>query len=367
MKDPVFQLTYEGVDVTESLAPWLIAIRFTDKRGDESDSLDIALRNDDLRWMAGWLPAPGDRVSLRLGYKDGVMLGPVSFELDEPQYRGVPDTVTLKGLATPISANLRQKKTRAFEDTTLEAIAQQIASEHNLELVGAVPNVEIERSTQKEQTDLAYLSTLAADYDLTFKIESGDRLVFYSISELEDAEPVVTLDRLQLKSYDIKRGAKETYKSCKVSYFDPKKGEYTEVRIDAKGAAVATRLEGAGDTEEAEGEEGATDAADTGSGDELVIRERFETLDQARAIAISRLKRANRGQIEARLQIEGEPRLTAGVNVTLTGFRKFSGKWQLESVTHNFQKNQGYTMTLELYGLELADEAKQFGTAAAGA
>ena len=340
MRDPIFKLGYEGTDITAAIAAWVITVDFTDKKEGESDELSVTIQNSDRRWLNDWFPGTGDRVTLELGYRNGPTLGPITFEIDQPEFSGAPDTLQLKGLATPVSASLRQKKTRAFENTTLDQIAAQIAADNGLTLVGSVPAFPLERVTQRNQTDLEFLRQQAADYGLIFKVESCTSLVFFRESDLEAAEPVRALSLDDYRNY---RGSKEsvgTYKSVKVQYLNPQTGDFDSVELDASGAEVATP----------QGEEGETEIS---SGDVLNIRERFESRAQAEQKATQALRRANRGQFKLSLDIEGDPTLSAGSNITEEGLGKLSGKYQIERIRHALRKSQGYVSSLDLIGLEL--------------
>ena len=238
---PTFELIYEGTNITTEITPLTLGISYTDKFEGESDEVEIALINRDLRWMGSWLPDEGDTVELALGYEGEALLGPVSFEIDEPTWTGSKqgDRFSLRGLGTPVTKALRQRNTLAYESTTLLAIAQQIAEKHGLEIIGAdvVPNITIKRQTQKEQTDLEFLRKLAGEYGLLFKIESTTKLVFFREEDLEAAAPVLTLDRADLSDYRLRRKAGGTYKAATVSYQDGESGDFVEVTIDTQWAA----------------------------------------------------------------------------------------------------------------------------------
>lgn len=341
MRDPTFTLTYEGTDITQSVAAWVTDIDITDKKEGESDDLSITLQNGDRRWLNSWFPGTGDRVTLTLGYKGGSTFGPVVFEIDQPEFSGPPDIVRLRGLATPVTASLREKKTRAFENTTLDQIAAQIAADNGLTLVGSVPAFPLERVTQRNQSDLEFLRAQAADYGLIFKVSDCTNLVFYRESDLESAPPVLTLKLQEVASYRASKETVQTYKSCKVQYLNPQTGEFDSVEVDANGAEVATPADG----------ETAID-----SGDTLNIRERFETRAQAETKAVESLRRANRGQFKLSLELEGNPLLSAGTNLEFKGLGKLSGKYQIETVRHSLRKSQGYRCSLQLVGLELATD-----------
>ena len=332
-RDPIFELNYNGTNVTQEISELTLSVTFTDKLEGESDELAIELINSDLRWLDSWLPGEGDTAELQMGYAGEALLGPVLFEIDEPNWSGDSrggDRFSLKGLATPVTKALRQRNTQAYEETTLLAIAQQIADKHGLEIVGAdvIPDINIKRQTQKEQTDLEFLRDLAAEYGLLFKIESTTKLVFYSEEDLEAALPVLTLDRTDLSSYRVRRKAGGTYTAATVSYQDGESDEFIEVTIDLDGEEVP---------KPEEEEEGAIATEDI-----LKVRERVESKGQAEAKAIVALKRANSARVEVDFDLEGNVNLSAGINVTLTGFSRLEGKYLLETVRHSLTRNQGY-------------------------
>ena len=327
-----FRLIYAGTDITADLTPLTLSLNYVDNLEGEADELSISLINSDRRWLNTWLPGEGDRVNLELGYEDEPFLGPITFEVDEPEWSGVPDTFKLQGLATPITQSLRQRNTRAYENTTLLAIAQQIAETHDLEVIGQVPTIRLKRVTQKEQADLAFLRELAAEYGLLFKVESASRLVFFRETELEAANPVLTLARTDLTNYRLRRQAAGTYKAATVSYQDPESGEFIEATIDLSGAEV----------EPNDAEEGAIS-----SGDILRIRERCEDRGQADVKAREALKRANSTRLEASLELEGNVLLSAGITIALTGFDRLDGKYLIDQVRHSLDRNRGYRSSLQ--------------------
>ena len=332
-RSPTFTLQYESTDISQDVRPFLLAINYIDKLEGESDELEVAIENSDLRWLNAWLPAEGASMHLTLGYVDEASLGPITFEIDEPEFSGPPDIVRIKGLATPITASLRQRNTIAYENTTLRAIAQQIADKHDLQLVGDLPEFRIERATQKEQTDLEFLRETAAEYGLIFTIESSTRLVFFRESELEEAAAILIVARTEVSRYQLRRSAAGTYTAAEVSYQDPASGDF----ISAKFSAEGTQL----------GEED-----ELGSGDVLKIRERCESLAQAQLKAQEALRRANSTRVEGSLSLEGNILYSGGVNIALAGFGQFDGKYQVTQARHSLSKNRGYRTDAEIRKIE---------------
>ena len=326
---PTFTLTYQGVDITEDLTPLTLSLSYTDKLEGESDELAIALINSDLRWLNAWLPGEGDVATLTLGYEGEAPLGPVSFEVDSPEWSGPPDQFMLKGLGTPISKSLRQRNTQAYEGTTLLAIASTIAEKHGLEVVGSdnIPSISFERVTQKEIDDLSFLRQLSAEYGLLFKVESLSKLVFFREIDLESGDPVLPLSRADLSGYRLRRQAAGTYEAARVSYQNPSSGQFISVTINTDGAEVTP-------SDDEEGSIGTTDI--------LVIRERCEDLGQAQLKATEALRRANSTRVEFEASLEGNPLLSAGIIFDLSGFQRFDGRYLISQVTHRLDRSRGY-------------------------
>lgn len=337
-RTPVFKLTYLGVDITQEINPLTLQIAYTDNLEGEADDLTIELINSDLRWLDTWLPAEGDRVALELGYEGAARLGPVQFEVDEPEWSGVPDRFKLQAQAVPVTASLRERRSQAYENTTLRAIATQIAEKHGLELIGEIPNIRFKRVSQSEETDLEFLREQAAEYGLLFKIEGTTRLVFFSESDLEAAAPVLTIKRTEMASYRLRRSAAGTYKAAQVSYQNAESGEFIEVTIDLNGAEVPKPKDG---------EEGAIASENI-----LRIRERVETRAQAEAKAVAALRRANSARVELDFECEGNVLLSAGSCFTLEGFKRLDGKYLLAQVRHQLDKGRGYRCSCEARKVE---------------
>ena len=355
-RQPTLRLSYEGTEITEDIREFIIDASLTDNLEGKADDLSIVIENRDLRWLDTWLPGEGDRVSFQLGYAPDDLTPGIEFEVDEPEWTGQPDILRLGGVAVPVTASLRELRSVAYEETTLAEIAQQIASRHGLTLVGDVPSIRFKRVSQKEQPDLSFLRKLAADYGVVFKVESASRLVFFRVESLELTDPVVAIARapspeantvaeatqsqklLYPSNYRLKRKAAGTYKAASIRYQDAESGDFIEYVVDADGNEVP---------QPDEGEEGTI-----GSESTLRIRERVESVEQARIRAIEALKRANRARVTLSMTLEGETLLAAGTTFTLIGWKRLDEKYLLEKVVHRLSRSQGYRCSIEGYKVE---------------
>lgn len=325
VKTPTFTLTYEGVDISRDLAELLGTLTYTDRLHAQSPDLEIAVENRDRRWMDKWLPAKGDEALLVLGYEGELELDCGRFEFDDADFAGPPDRVTLGFLATDVTADLRTERTEPYEKTTLRAIAEDIAKRHNLELVGEVPEVKIDRATQNEETDLQFITKLAEEYDLVVKVENR-KLIFYSWDEL-DARPIIaTLTDADIKSYRIPWKSDSVYKQATLTYQDPKtKKEITHTEVDPEIEV----------------------------GDTLKVNDRVESQAQAIEKCKAALKKANRKQVEPSIDlVEGVSWAIAGANVEVNGYGLFSGKYQITEAKHTMNLNRGWDCSLKLRKIE---------------
>lgn len=337
--EPTAKIIYEGVDITADLLPSLLDLSITDELEFSSDSLTITLDNLDGRWSESWLPTEGDVVRVSLGYNGQPFPPMLSFQVDECQYRYGPDTFTLKALSTPITKSLREDSSKAYENTTLRAIAQQIADKHELELVGDIPAISFKRETQKNEPDLVFLKNLAKAYGLIFKISNLTQLVFFREVALEEQEAIATFEKAEFfPGSMLKRSFAGTYRAAEVRYQDAAKGEFITIQIDLDGETIPKPKEG---------EEGLIKAEDI-----LRIDERVESLSVARTRAAEGLRRANRDRVTLSGTLPGDMALAAGVTVLVNGFGRLGGKFL---VTQSTQR-QGRGFTTKIDGRKVIEE-----------
>lgn len=324
---PKFRLLYKGFDISGEIAPHLIACTYTDKVHGEADEIEVEVQDKDGLWRGAWCPEHGDVVDLSIGYEPGPLVPCGAFEIDEPAAKMARggDAFTFRGLSAPVSKALRTKKTKAFETQSLKQIAQKIASEHGLTLVGTPPEVSFERVTQRRERDLEFLSRMADHYGAYFSVR-GKQLVFAKRDELHERAPVFTF-RAGTDDYitaDLKRASHKTYSKAKVSYFEGNQKKHISVEV----------------------EDGKVK-----NGDTLRLDERVENEGQARARATSELQKANLKQQTATIVLPGNPLVVAGQIVELdAGFGRWAGRYVVKSSRHHVTRG-GYTTNIELDGV----------------
>lgn len=324
-------MSYSGADISL----YVEKIEVTEELEGDSDSVSMTINNYQLDWYNAWRPRLGDRVVVSLGYRNEQFTAPVEFEVDEPTFKIAPDVMELKGQATPVTETLRQKHSEAFEQVTLAELAEYVAGNQGLELVGNIPEIEFARVTQKNEEDLAWLRKLALKYGAIFKVESCQRLVFAIERELEAMAPVYRISRKLLAddgSTSFKMQTTDTYKAAQADYKDPKSNEWMTYEVESDNPEVAT-------------------------GDVLRITgERFENVEQLQLRTDEALRKANSTLIEGTIDLEGEVYWRAGLNILLledpTEFGFLGGKYQVRRVKHTLVpesgKKQGWRSQLEV-------------------
>jgi phage protein D len=328
VRSPAWVLTYQSVDITQDISSMVLAITYTDRLGAASGDLEILLDDSVKLWQGPWYPQQGDVINLTIGYRAEAQLPCGSFQIDELELEGPPDSFHLRCLATYITPAMRTARSTGYEGQTLTQIAAAIAAKYSLDLVSEADdsNPAFERVTQRQETDLAFLRRLALEHDYDFTIR-GSRMVFYSRAALESSVPVVTLDRGDVTSFAFKDRSYQIYASAQVAYQEPFSKTLVTQTADSI-SAVPT-----------------TDTA------KRIIR--CENGQQAELKASSLLHAANMLRRTARLSCTGEILLAAGNVATVAGFGAYDGNYIIDTARHHLTHQSGYTTTIEARGVTL--------------
>lgn len=247
-----------------------------------------------------------------------------TFELDSVQVSGPPLKGTVKGTSIPYTSTLRmQKKSRNWEKITLKAIAQQIANEAGLKLLYDSPNnPEYDKKEQVQQSDIRFLQDLCHAEGKALKVTKLSVVIF----DKEDYDKKPVVKTIKYGSSDIisfRLSTKLTdaaYTSCHVSYTNTEKKQTIEYTY--------------------------TPDSSVGTGQVLEINERVANTEEARRLAMKRLREKNAQEFTGSFTMVGDVQLVAGIVVKLKGFQDFDKKYRVKSAKHNL--TGGYTTDIEL-------------------
>jgi uncharacterized protein len=321
---PTLTLTYAGANLSDALAGAVLDLTYTDVEHGESDTLEVTLADPERRWQQTWYPDLGQTLTATLGYTDGRRLDCGTFELDEVTWEAPPETVRLHAIATPITPKLRTRQSLGYDQRTLAAIVQQVASRNGLAYRGDIDaGLTLPRVTQNHERDLAFVRRLAEDYGYSFTVK-GRELHCWSVKGLERRAAVLTLARTALSSATLAWKSEDTAPEGEVTWQDPqsKKVIRGTVKLPAEPGDTERRLS------------------------------RAPTQGLAERQAEARLYQKDKRRFTSTLRLPGEVRLVAGVNVTLEGFYRLSGTWHVERSVHRLSRGEGYTTEVSLYRVE---------------
>jgi uncharacterized protein len=331
VRRPRWILTYQGVNITADISQMVTEISWTSKEEDHSDEMEVTLEDRDRRWQGPWLPQRGDVTTLLVGYDSTATTARRTFQVDELELKGPPDTFHLKCIAAGITPSIRTPRSVAFEGQTLLGVANSIAASHGMTVVGAPQNINVswQRLTQRHETDLNFLHRLARAHNYDFSMR-GTQLVFYSRTQLESQSPLLTIQRQQTKTFEFKTRTHRIYRSASVAYQNP-----LQKRLITAGAQDSSAP----------------------TGDDLHIVTRCENLQQAQLKAVSALHSANMMEVSGRLETEGNPLLVGGINIQISGFKAWDGTYLIRASKHRVERSSGYSTEIEVRQLASAGAA----------
>jgi phage protein D len=216
-----------------------------------------------------------------------------------------------------------ERKSKAWENTNLKVIAEQIASESNLKLMYIADNIpKYKRKEQVQTSDIVFLQKLCKAAGLALKVTTLN-VVIYDAAEYDSKPPIKTIKygSGDYISYKLGTSLHDTaYTSCHVSYTDPDSKETIESTY------TADSTEGTGQT--------------------LEVNEKVRSTNEAYELAKKKLREKNTQQFTASFTMLGDVQLVAGATVKLKGFQKFDRKYKITKATHKL--TGGYTTQIEL-------------------
>ena len=329
------RLIFEGADITADVNKYLISLSYTDNEEDKTDDLQLTIDDREGVWLGSWLNTPaaakGSELAAviiqknwELDGKDRVLDCGI-FEVDTVNGSGPPAKVTIKAASIPYSSTIRtQTKTKAWEQISLSAIAKEIAGASGLScMYESSFDPFFTRKEQLQESDITFLQRLCKNAGISLKV-TAKMIVLFDAAEYEQKDAVRVIKR---GAADVSRWSFSTnlhdvsYSSCHVSYTDPQTAaviEYTYTPRDADP-----------------------------SGQVLEINEKVSDREEARQLAMKRLRQKNKDEFKATFSLAGDARLVAGITVSVEDYGAFDGKYIIEKATHAVSSS-GYKTDLTL-------------------
>jgi hypothetical protein len=322
-------VTYNGVNATGQISPYIKTVQYTDVASGSSDSISLTLNDRDKLWINSWFPEKGDSLQVTLCTENWDLTGAPAtlncgtFCVDDFGFRGGPLRLELKGVALPADTGFKQTdRTKTYEKTNLKEIGDAIAARAGVTLVYEADPVSIEKTEQNGQPDCTFYNDLVQLYGLSLKI-FNDKLVVFDEGKYEDKDPIYTLTPENVDpnwSWDTQLTG--TYTGVSYSYSNSDKNKVFTVT--------------AGDT------------SDTSR--ILTCNEAAENLTEATAIALAAVNKANRSTTTMNVTAIGNLQLFATACVQVAGFGKLDGKYYIQQADHSL--GDGYSVSLQLRKVE---------------
>lgn len=346
---PAFKLIANGKDVTSQVSKSNFAISFKDELGTHSDELRLQIGGAFKR------PKYGDELKLYLGYREtdlfycGIFVVQTTERINNFQ-------LNIAATGTDFDSKLKEKRNIPYKKMSIYQICNTIAERHNLKLkcdfnsqmkLGTEPpdplaflddgksdslpaygtdlstifidgDYKMQYIAQNNESDLAFLKRLAAEYSAIFSIKNQTLIFLVDYGpRLKEDEPIFKIDVKKVISINLKHSNRTLYRSCEANWRDTKENEDKKIMI---------------------GTEAPT----------LVINGSFSDENEARLKSSAKLRKANSGLKTGSLTLIGGP-IFAGRCCQLSGNidREDDGLYKIKSVNHNFSSNS-YTTSIDI-------------------
>lgn len=334
---PTFRLTVDGKDITRTVQPRLVSLTLEKQRGEKADQLDLVLDDADGKLA---VPRRGVAITLALGWSDASLVDQGSFDVDEVEHMGAPDTLHIRARSADLRGSLRNRVEQSWHNTTLGAIVQTIAKRNSLQprVDATLASTTVAHEDQTNEGDIAFLTRLAKRFDAVCTVKAG-RLLLLPINGTTTsagaAPTALTLTRSQGDQHRWHVADRDAYTGVRAYWHDPHRAKQRSVLVGQSGNAKR-------------------------------LREGHATEADARAAAEAEWQRIQRGAATFELTLaRGIASVDVQQPLTVQGFKADidGADWLVAKVTHSLGDG-GFTTRLEaeLFGADSsAGQAQDVG------
>ena len=308
---PIFKITADNKDITDLINEYFISLSLTDDVGITSDTCTISINNPDGKIKT---PRKGVELTVSIGFEETALIPKGIYVVDEVTAEGFPEKIKITARSANLRKSLRSPKTKSWHNVTLGDIVKSIASKNGMS-AKITPELEpeyIEHIDQTEESDIHFLTRLAADRDTAVK-PHGHTMLFLRESKSESASgknlPAIYINKKDIESYSCTLADREPCSAVIASYYDKQEAKLVDVTA--------------------------------GSGEPVYrIRNQFSTKEEAEKYAVSKLKSLSRKKGELSLSFEGNPEVAAEFPINVSGMTdEINGSWTIKKASHNLSKS----------------------------
>jgi hypothetical protein len=373
---PVFEarraipsLSIGGQDILLGLASqYIIDFSYTDATSDKADDLSLSVADPKRTWMNRYLPKTKKGVECTAAFRIVNWSGPGDtrtlecgiFYIDNVSFSGPPNVVSITAKSTPPTGIKETKKHKNWENTTLQNISNDIASQNGLTLkYDTQQNPITKRTDQTDTPDLEYLRSRCKEAGLSLKIHKK-QIVIYSEEEYEARPPAFTLryGASNIISWSMSSKNGDTFKEGENAFVNPETGKLTRTKFTPEEPPEGTEAQ----LMMNEGIEFEPDGrGDNMSRSEFVSGDVFDDSpsrnkgkgkggrkNSERKVK-SKMREKNKHEHQMTLTVIGNIDYLSGLTCQLQDFGTFDRKYFIESSKHGIT-GSGYTTELHLRG-----------------
>ncbi|WER20928.1 phage late control D family protein [Providencia stuartii] len=342
---PQYVLAAGDVNINERLQGRLMSLTMTDNRGFEADQLDIEIDDADGKMM---LPKRGEVLSLHLGWKNEPLIFKGKFTVDEIEYSGAPDKITIRGRSADFRSSLNVKREISYHDKSLGDIIKTIAKRNNVEPVieNKLANIQLAHIDQTNESDGSFLARLGQQEGAIAAIKNG-QLLFMPQGSGKTASgrpiPPLLLTRSVGDGYRFSLADRGAYTGVVASWLNTRKPQKKEdVKVKRK---RKTKQKDKTKVDEPQG-----DYLVGEEGNTLTLSHTYANKGNAERAAKAAWEKMQRGVASFSIQLaKGRADIYPEMPVKVQGFKPEidNAEWILTKVSHSLS-DSGFTSALEL-------------------
>lgn len=319
---PAWRVVLDGTDLTDRIAPRLLGLTLTECRGGEADQLDLQIHDHDGK-MA--LPKRAVTLTVSIGSKLAGMVPKGTFRVDEVEYSGAPDVITIRARSADLTDAMRVRQDKSWHKTTLGAVLREVAGRHGLtpRIDDKLASTALPHLDQANESDIALLTRLGKRYDAVATVKAGC-LLFTAIGSGKTATgkplPTLTITRSDGDQHRYSTTDRNAYSGVR-AYWNDKAG------ANRKSVLVGE------------------------SGNAKRLRETYASAKVAREMADAEWKRLQRGESTLAYALAiGNAAIYPEMHVRVTGFKPEidDTQWLVAKATHSINASNGFTTALDL-------------------
>lgn len=343
----------DQIDITEVVNKRIMSMRIDDNRGFVADMLDLELSDHDGKLD---IPPRNAILEVAIGWKGEQLINKGKFTVDEVEFSGAPDKLTIRARAADMKGSLTTPKERSFHQITIGALVAQIAQENDL---ADYCGVRFEKQTiphldQTNESDINLLSRLAEQYDAIATVKNGVLLFIPAGTSKTASGKDIKQMQITKKagdSYSFSVVENNNYKAVRAYWYNTDNGKKGEVLIDENSkVALVNRITKKGKVSKQKKHAVQQTAPVTSDSEQIkTLRHTYKYEASAIQGAKSAFDKLKRGVATFKITMAyGDPMLMPETTVQLRGFKKEidNSNWLITQVSHTITDN-GYTCDVE--------------------